>query len=131
MQPARLRWRAIWMVIGWAMVAGIVWLSLTPSPPNLDFALSDKVGHFVGYGTLTLWFCQLYGSRRERLAFAAGFVVMGVAIEFIQGATGYRDFEFLDMLANAAGVLLGWAAARLVGVGWLVRVEAAIARCLS
>jgi len=131
MLPAPLRWRAIWMTIGWAMVAGIVWLSLAPSPPKLDFTMGDKVGHLVGYGTLMIWFCQLYGSRHARLVFAAGFAIMGVAIEFIQGATGYRSFELLDMLANAAGVLLGWATARLLGVAWLARVEAALARRFS
>jgi VanZ family protein len=36
---------------------------------------------------------------------------MGIAIEFVQGATGYRSFEVMDMVADAIGVLLGWAAA--------------------
>ena len=50
---------------------------------------------------------------------------MGVALEFIQGWLGYRDFELFDMGANALGVLLGWgivlvAGARLFGTieGW-------------
>jgi len=128
MPPSPLRWRALWVAMGWAIVAGIVWLSLTPSPPKLDFTMGDKVGHFVGYGTLMLWFCQLYGSRRARLAFAIGFVAMGIALEFIQRATGYRNFELLDMLANAIGVLLGWSAARFLGSGLLARVEAILVR---
>jgi VanZ family protein len=128
MPPSPLRWRALWVAMGWAIAAGIVWLSLTPSPPKLDFAMGDKVGHFVGYGTLMLWFCQLYGSRRARLAFALGFVAMGIALEFIQRATGYRSFELLDMLANAIGVLLGWSAARFLGSGLLARVEAILVR---
>jgi glycopeptide antibiotics resistance protein len=36
---------------------------------------------------------------------------MGIAIEFLQRMTGYRTFDVLDMVANAVGVLLGWAAA--------------------
>jgi glycopeptide antibiotics resistance protein len=39
---------------------------------------------------------------------------MGVALEFAQGATGYRSFEVLDMAANAAGVALGWGLALLL-----------------
>jgi hypothetical protein len=40
--------RAIWLTLGWAMVAAIVWLSLTPSPPKVDFEHSDKLGHLLG-----------------------------------------------------------------------------------
>jgi VanZ family protein len=102
--------RAAWIGAGWAMVGAIVWLSLTPSPPKVDFEYSDKVGHLLAYGSLMFWFSQLYLARRTRLAYAAGFAAMGVALEFIQGWTGYRDFEVYDMLANATGVAVGWAA---------------------
>ena len=106
--------RTVWLAVGWAMVAGIVWLSLTPSPPKVDFEQSDKVGHFLAYGSLMFWFAQLYVARRTTLAYAFGFAAMGVALEFIQGWTGYRDFEVYDMLANGTGVALGWAAALLL-----------------
>jgi VanZ family protein len=95
------------------MVATVVWLSLTPEPPTLDFRESDKVGHFVAYGALMFWFCQLY-VKRIRLCYAAGFVAMGIGLEFVQGALGYRTYEVFDMYANALGVLLGWAAALLL-----------------
>ena len=103
--------RPVWLALGWGLVAAIVWLSLTPSPPKVDFEQSDKVGHFLAYGSLMFWFSQLYVARRTRLAYAAAFAAMGVALEFIQGWTGYRDFEVYDMLANGTGVALGWAAA--------------------
>jgi VanZ family protein len=93
------------------MVGAIFWLSLTPQPPRVDFEQSDKLGHFIAYGGLMFWFCQLYHARRTRLAYAAGFIAMGVAIEFLQRASGYRSFEVYDMVADAIGVLLGWAAA--------------------
>ena len=89
----------------------IVWLSLTPEPPTIDFKESDKVGHFIAYGTLMLWFCFLYSKTKSRLAYAAGFIAMGIGLEFIQGWLGYRTYEVYDMYANALGVLLGWAAA--------------------
>lgn len=102
--------RALWLAIGWAVVAAIVWLSLTPSPPQVDIEQGDKLGHLLAYGTLAFWFSQLY-SGTTRLLYAAGFVAMGVALEFVQGGLGYRSFDLIDMLANALGVLLGWAAA--------------------
>ena len=103
--------RPVWLAVGWAMVAAIVWLSLTPSPPKVDFEQSDKVGHFLAYGGVMFWFAQLYVERKARLGYAAGFVAMGVALEFIQGWTGYRDFEVNDMIADGIGVALGWGAA--------------------
>jgi glycopeptide antibiotics resistance protein len=38
---------------------------------------------------------------------------MGIALEFVQGALGYRSFEVADMFANTFGVLIGWAIALL------------------
>ncbi len=121
----RLILRRLFVAIGWALVGAILWLSLTPQPPHVDFEQSDKVGHFIAYGglmfykvghfiaygSLMFWFCQLYRNTKTRVAYAAGFIAMGIAIEFLQRATGYRSFEVMDMVANAIGVLLGWAAA--------------------
>jgi len=33
---------------------------------------------------------------------------LGVALEYMQGWTGYRTFDVLDMAADGIGVLLGW-----------------------
>lgn len=96
---------------GWALILAILWLSLTPAPPKLDVTFGDKIGHFAAYGSVMFWFCKLYVRKPTRVALAAAFVAMGVGIEFIQGATGYRSFELLDMVANTVGVLLGWCAA--------------------
>ena len=106
-----MRWRPLWVALGWALVGAIVWLSLTTAPVRIDVAQGDKLGHFTGYGTLMFWFCQLYARRDVRAAYAGGFALMGVALEFAQGALGYRTFEGFDMIANALGVLLGWAVA--------------------
>ena len=96
---------------GWAWAAAIVWLSLTPRPPEIDLPQGDKLGHFVAYGLLMFWFSQLYLQPRTRISYAAGFVAMGVGLEVLQGALGFRTYEVFDMYANTLGVLLGWAAA--------------------
>jgi VanZ family protein len=105
------------VALGWVFVAAIVWLSVTRSPPSLGFAQSDKLGHALSYAGTMFWFAQLYARPRTRLAYAAGLVAMGIALEFVQRALGYRSFELLDMAADAAGVAIGWGAARLVTLG--------------
>lgn len=99
---------------GWLLAAAIVVLSLAPQPPDLDVPHGDKLGHIAAYSLLSFWFCWLYPARRSRLAYAAGWIAMGVALEFAQGATGYRSFELADMAANALGVLVGAAAALIL-----------------
>lgn len=114
MAPAR-RLRPLWLVLGWTWATAIVWLSLTPSPPTIDLDQGDKIGHFLGYGVLMFWFCQLYVARQTRLAYALGFGALGVALELAQRELGYRTYEPFDMAANALGVALGWAAALAAG----------------
>jgi VanZ family protein len=96
---------------GWAWAAAIVWLSLTSSPPEVDIEHGDKLGHLASYGLLMFWFAQFYRAGKTRIAYALGFIAMGVALEIAQGQFGYRSYDVLDMYANSLGVLLGWVAA--------------------
>ena len=87
-----------------------------PKPPTIDVDQGDKLGHFAAYGLLLFVFCQIYDQSRTRLVYAAGFIAMGVALEYLQRMTGYRTFDVLDMLANAVGVALGWGAAGVLAM---------------
>jgi len=100
--------RRLLLAGGWLFAAAIVILSLIPAPPDIDVPHGDKLGHMAAYSLLTFWFCWLYPAWKTRIAYAAGWIAMGVALEFAQGATGYRSFEVADMAANSLGVLLGW-----------------------
>jgi VanZ family protein len=130
-EPLRLRWRALWLALGWLWVAAIVWLSLTPRPPEIDIPQGDKFAHALSYALLMFWFCQLHLSRRARIGYALGFVAMGIAIEFVQRATGYRSFELLDMAADGVGVLIGWMLALATGHRLPARLEAAIEAAIA
>ena len=103
--------RRVWLAIGIGLIVVVIWLSLTPHPVEIPVEQGDKLGHFAAYGTLMFWFAQLDARQRTRLAYAIGFVALGVALEFAQGLTDYRTFEVADMVANAIGVLLGWISA--------------------
>ena len=106
--------RILGLALGWGWAATIVWLSLTPSPPQVDVQFGDKIGHFGAYGLLMLWFCILYPALRARGFHAIGFIAMGIGLEFVQGWLGYRTFDVMDMAANTIGVLLGWVGALLL-----------------
>jgi VanZ family protein len=106
--------RILGLALGWGWAVAIVWLSVTPSPPQVDVQFGDKIGHFGAYGLLMFWFTRLYVEQRVRALYAMGFIALGVAIEFVQGGLGYRSFEVMDMAADAIGVLLGWGAALIL-----------------
>ena len=98
----------LWRGVGWFGVVLLLYLSLTPAPPEIHVENGDKIGHLLAYGTLMSWWGQLVVGFPRRLLLAAGLALLGVALEFVQGWSGWRTFDTHDMLANAAGVALGW-----------------------
>lgn len=108
-----LKYRRAWLVAGMLLVGLVVYLSLIPHPPEpLSFPQSDKLEHGFAYASLSLWFCQIFLRGRQRIAVVVALVTLGVVIEILQGLSGYRYFEYADMLANSVGVLLGVLLAR-------------------
>jgi len=105
------------------MVAATIGLSVMPSPPDPGFDHGDKLEHVVTYGALMFWFCQLHAAGRVQIAFAIGFIALGIGLEFVQGALAYRSYEEADMLANSIGVVAGWAVARVTGSHVFARIE--------
>jgi len=114
----RLQLPRLWWSLGLTMVVAILYLSLMPSPPKVE-EISDKWQHAFAYALLMSWFVQLV--QRRWLA-AICLVVMGVGVEFVQGWSGLRYYEEMDMVANSAGVLIGWLMYRL-GIHYLCWLE--------
>ena len=106
--------RPFFVAAGWTIAAIIVWLSLTPSPPQIGIEQTDKLEHVAAYATLMLWFCLLYTRRLSRIAYALLWIAMGIGLEIAQRHFGYRTYDVHDMYANALGVLIGWAAALML-----------------
>ena len=103
-----LRFRRLWLAIGWIMIATVFYLSLIPELPGPDSPFGDKFNHIFTFTTLMLWFSQLYRSRSQRLIVALGLMAFGIAIEFAQEQTGYRQYEVADMGADAIGIAFGF-----------------------
>jgi VanZ family protein len=111
--------RLAWLVTTLVVIVGSLLPSNSGAMRALDrLPLSDKAEHAVAYAMLA--FLPALHERRRRVAqAAAGAVLLGVALEFAQLWSGWRDFELADMAADAAGVAAGLA------TGWALRVYAA------
>ena len=103
-----LRHPRFWLGLWCAAVLAVIVVCLIPPPP-LDLPQnSDKLEHLLAYFILSASAVQLFGSRRALCRVAVGLIVMGVGIEWAQGAlTATRMADPMDALANASGVLIG------------------------
>lgn len=104
-----LRFKKIWHSLAYLIILVIIVLSLIPDPDKITpFSASDKLLHTLAYAVSMFWFGLCF--KRERLfSLGAGLVLLGIALEFIQGQTGYRTMSLYDIIANCAGVLIGLA----------------------
>jgi len=124
MEPTPLRFKRLWTGLGIGFVLLVIHLSLTPDLPDVVVSANQKVGHVLAYGWLMIWFAQIHRSTGTRLVLAAAFCALGVTLEYLQGMTGFRGFEYSDMLLNSAGVAIGLALARTPLQNGLQRLEA-------
>jgi VanZ family protein len=118
-----LIYRRWWLGGGILMLLVVLVLSLAPlSIVDVTPAVSDKVLHLLTYMIVMLWFCGVIRTERHGWLFA-GLLVYGGVIEVLQSMTGYRSMDFEDLLANGAGLLLGWLFARRGLSQWCNWVE--------
>jgi VanZ family protein len=112
---ARKPLRAIWLLAVAAIIAGSLLPSESAAMQAIDrVPLSDKVEHAAAYAFLA-FVPAIHERRRRVIAAAAGAVLLGVALEFAQLWSGWRDFEVADMVADGIGVAVG------LGIGWTLR----------
>lgn len=119
-----LRHPRLWLVTGWILIVLSVIVSIVPAqhlpqPPGI----SDKAEHLVAYALLSLWFAGIY-PRSRYIAIAVGLFVMGIAIEWVQGAMNLgRQADLRDVIANSVGICAGLVLALAWLGGWAQRVE--------
>ena len=96
-------------------LAAVVALSLLPiGPPQLlrGMSLLDKWTHLIMYGALSsvlLIDRRLNGAKMQWILVTILVAALGALLEVGQYFLPYRTFEWLDMLANALGAILGTA----------------------
>ncbi|WP_295566930.1 VanZ family protein [uncultured Stenotrophomonas sp.] len=107
-----LRRPRLWTVLWMLAVLLVVVVCLIPPPPIPLPENSDKGEHFLAYFILAGSAVQLFRRGRPLLCVAVGLVLMGIGIEFAQGAlTSNRTADPMDAIANTIGVLAGMATA--------------------
>ena len=86
------------------------------------FRNADKWMHGLTFVVLAIWFAGL-AERRSYWRVAVALLGFGLLIEGAQFLVGYRSADWLDMAANTAGIIAGFAAA-IAGLGsWSLWVE--------
>lgn len=108
-----------WWIVGFVLLAVATVLCLIPGNEiPKGFQVSDIVSHFVGHGTLALYFAGLVPMRRWWKIFVS-LLAFGISVEFAQYYMNVgRQGELKDVFSNAAGALLGLLAARLGLYRW-------------
>ena len=122
-----LRYGSLWKTLGLGFVGVVIYLSLAAIPRELQVPGVFNAGHLFAYFWLMIWFAQIYRTRGIRGLWAMAFCALGVALELTQGMTGYRTFEYSDMVFDFAGVGLGLLLARTRAQDALAMFEAMIA----
>ncbi len=94
----------------------VIALSVMPQGTVPDPGISDKFAHFAAYAALALAGGIAYrGSRSVFILVAAGLLLLGIGLEFVQAFIPGRSASVYDGLANAIGIALGSAAAISIG----------------
>ena len=108
LKPFRRPW--LWAGLWIAAIATVLVASLSPAPPLPPVDNSDKLGHFLAYAVLAIGAVQLYARWASLLGAGIGLVLLGIGIEYAQGAlTAIRVGDPADALANTLGVIAGLA----------------------
>ena len=120
-----LRYRKLWLIIGYMLIALVIFLSLTSSPVriNTNLPYQDKLFHALAYFSLTFWFMQIYHIRHHVFRWIMFFLCLGLLMEYLQGFEPERYSEVGDMVANTLGVAAALALSRTQLRFMLARLE--------
>lgn len=94
-------------------MASVLALCLMPAAQHLPSTGWDKANHALAFAVLAVLGLAAYPARGARVL--AGLLAFGALIEVLQSLTGYRSAEWLDLLADAVGLPIGWQLGRWLG----------------
>lgn len=86
-----------------AALVAIAWIALTPAPP-VGVAVSDKLQHVLAFAALALLADLSWPGEGYWLPKALPLLAYGGLIELAQATTVARSAEWLDLVADGAGL---------------------------
>lgn len=86
----------------------ISYLSLKPLSGPADFQIWDKAAHAIAYIGFAILSSLLARNKKQLISLYSFCFSFGIAIELLQGQTGYRFASWEDHLANTIGLLTGF-----------------------
>jgi VanZ family protein len=125
-----LRYARRWQLASLFFLLLVLALALMPAVWFLDdkdgviswFRHFDKWLHVITFLALSLWFAGLY-QKDSYWKVAFGLLAFGLVIEVCQRMVSYRTADWLDVGADAAGIIVGLLIG-LAGVGgWCLQIE--------
>ncbi len=120
-----LRHQKRWRLAGIALLLAVLAATIMPNlwlPSFSRILLADKWLHLLTFLLLSLWFTGQY-ARSSYLRLLVGLTAFGVLIELGQGMLPYRSAEWMDLIADIAGIGIGLIIAVAGLGGWSLRFE--------
>ena len=99
--------RVLWIVAILVVVVASLLSSDSASMQLLaTLPIGDKFEHLTAYVALA-FLPAIHERRGFIIAAALGAIALGIALEYAQRYTGWRDYETGDMIADVIGVCIG------------------------
>ena len=125
-----LRNAGLWRALSVVLLLLVLVAALLPSLWILDdiddllswFEDSDKLLHALTFVALSIWFAGLF-EKGAWWRVAAGLMLFGLLVEFLQLQLSHRTADWRDVAANTTGIIAGLALAAAGLGGWALRFE--------
>lgn len=125
-----LRYAPRWRIASLVFLLAVLGAALSPAvwfwPDRVRLvswmASFDKWAHMLTFIVLALWFAGQYRPR-SYWRIAIGLLAFGVLIELCQRTVSYRTADWVDVAADAVGIIVGLVIAILGIGGWSLRFE--------
>lgn len=103
-----LQSNTMWKLLFWVIFTLLLYLTLTPSPPKpISLNQIDKLYHLCAFAGFTFIFKTAFKRVKPVIIFLLS-ASLGIMIEVLQYYIPNRGFSLADMLADIAGVCIGF-----------------------
>lgn len=104
----RARWRPLWRTLLLLTIVAVCALAFDPHPPPAIDTGWDKRNHLLAFATLALLAeLAFWPWRWRRARNLLGLLAFGAFIELVQTQIPGRSGEWLDLLADGLGIVVG------------------------